>query len=220
MTPPRLSNGDASGESPVILPEDDVIFRLAQLLLLLASVNQMGKPGVSLERLGCYDFLAANPMLVLTDEADPDRTRLLMAGFDGRALSYASPAHRFATRRERLQHDLALLVAYGLAAPAADRAVLYAITGDGLKLAGRFTALYARAYRLSADILVRRLSGMSDRRLRQAVSTWTTVRRDSPRPEALDLLDAVDLLSDHAMAESMNGDTTLPRPDRWTPHEH
>jgi len=190
------------------------------LLLLLASVDHLGKPGVSLERLGCYDFLVANPMLVLTDPADPDRTRLLMAGFDGRALSYASPAHRFATRRERLQHDLALLVTYGLVAPAVNRSVLYTVTVEGLELAGRFTALYARAYRLSADILIRRLSGMSDRRLREAVGTWTTVRRDSPRPEALDLLDAVDLLSDHGMTEPMRGDTTLPRPDRRGPHEH
>jgi hypothetical protein len=220
MTSPRSAGGGTGRPSPVIVPEDDVIFRLAQLLLLLASVDHLGKPGVSLERLGCYDFLVANPMLVLTDEADPDRTRLLMAGFDGRALSYASPAHRFATRRERLQHDMALLVAYGLVAPAVNRSVLYAITIEGLELAGRFTALYARAYRLSADILVRRLSGMSDRRLREAVGTWTTVRRDSPRPEALDLLDAVDLLSDHGMAVSVHGDTTLPRPDRWTPHEH
>jgi hypothetical protein len=220
MTPPRSSIGDTSGPSPVIVPEDDVTFRLAQLLLLLASLDHLGQAGISLERLGCYDFLAANPMLMLTDEADPDRTRLLMAGFDGRALSYASPAHRFATRRERLQHDLALLVAYGLVAPTVDRGVLYAITGDGLELAGRFTALYARAYRLSADILVRRLSRMSDKRLREAVGMWTTVRRDSPRPEALDLLDAVDLLSDHEVAESTRGDTTLPRSDRWTPHEH
>ena len=174
----------------------------------------LGQAGTSLERLGCYDFLVSNPMLMLTDEADPDRTRLLMAGFDGRALTYASPAHRFATRRERLQHDLALLSAYGLIVPTVDRGVLYAITGDGLELAGRFAALYARAYRLSADILVRRLSRMSDKRLREAVGTWTTVGRDSPRPEALDLLNAVDLLSDHEVAESMRGDTTLPRPDR------
>ncbi len=55
-------------------------------------------------------------MLMLADEVDPDRTRLLMADFDGRALSYASPAHRFATRLEQLQHNLALLVAYGLVA--------------------------------------------------------------------------------------------------------
>ena len=190
------------------------------MLLLLASLDHLGQAGISLERLGCYDFLVANPMLMLTDEADPDRTRLLMAGFDGRALSYASPAHRFATRRERLQHDLALLLAYGLVAPTVDRGVLYAITGDGLEVAGRFTALYARAYRLSADTLLRRLSRMSDRRLRDAVGTWTTVRRDSPRPEALDLLDVVDLLSDHEVAESTRGDTTLPRPNRWTPHEH
>ena len=219
MTPPRSRIGDTSGPSPVIVPEDDVTFRLAQLLLLLASLDSLGQASISLERLGCYDFLVANPMLMLTDEADPDRTRLLMAGFYGRALSYASPAHRFASRRERLQHDLALLVAYGLAAPTVDRGVLYAITGDGLELAGRFTALYARAYCLSADILVRRLSRMSDKRLREAVGTWTIVRRDSPRPEALDLLDAVDLLSDHEVAESVRGDTTLPRPDRWTPHE-
>jgi hypothetical protein len=220
MTSPRSSSDDTSGASPVIIPEDDVVFRLAQLLLLLASVDQLGKPGVSLERLGCYDFLVANPMLVFTDESDQDRTRLLMAGFDGRALSYASPGHRFATRRERLQHDLALLIAYGLAAPAASRSVLYAITGDGLELAGQFTALYARAYRLSADILVRRLSSMSDKRLREAVGTWTTVTLDSPRSETLDLLDVVDLLSDHEMAEPAPGDTPLRRPDRRTRHEH
>jgi hypothetical protein len=220
MTSPRSPGGGTARPTPVIVPEDDIIFRLAQLLLLLTSVDQLGNSGVSLERLGCYDFLVANPMLVFTDEADPDRTRLLMAGFDGRALSYASPAHRFATRRERLQNDLALLVAYGLVAPAVNRSVLYAITVEGLELAGRFTALYARAYRLSADILVRRLSGMSDRRLREAVGTWTTVRRDSARPEVLDLLDAVDLLGDHGMAVSVHGDATLPQPDRRTPHEH
>jgi hypothetical protein len=178
----------------------------------------MGKTGTTLERLGCYDFLVSNPMLVLTDESDTDRTRLLMAGFDGRALSYASPAHRFATRRERLQHDLALLVAYGLAAPAVDRGVLYAITDDGAELAARFTALYAQAYRLSADILVRRLSSMSEKRLREAVRTWTTVRRDSPRPEALDLLDAVDLLSNHETAGSTRENAPPQRPDR-TAHE-
>lgn len=42
MTSPRPSSGDAGGASPVIVPEDDVIFRLAQLLLLLASVDHLG----------------------------------------------------------------------------------------------------------------------------------------------------------------------------------
>jgi hypothetical protein len=201
MTVPHILAADANDPSPVIVPEDDVIFRLAQLLLLVASLQRLRQPGISLERLGCYDFLVANPLLVLTDENDTDRKRLLMAGFDGRALSYASPAHRFTTRRERLQHDLALLVAYGLVAPTVDKSVLYSVTSSGLELAGRFTAVYARSYRLSADILVRRLARLSDKRLRESVRTWTTVGRDVPRPEALDLLDAVDLMHDHAATE-------------------
>jgi hypothetical protein len=201
MTTPHVLATDVSDTSPVVVPEDDVIFRLAQLLLLLASLPRLRQPGISLERLGCYDFLVANPLLVITDEDDADRKRLLMAGFDGRALNYASPAHRFTTRRERLQHDLALLVSYGLVAPTVDKGVLYTVTHSGLDLAGRFTAVYARSYRLSADILVRRLSRLSDKRLREAVHTWTTVGRDTPRPEALDLLDAVDLLHDHQAVE-------------------
>jgi hypothetical protein len=91
VTPPRSPADSTSGPPPVIVLEDDTVFRLAQLLLLLSSLDRMGKAGITLERLGCYDFLVSNPMLVLTGESDPDRTRLLMAGFDGRALSYASP---------------------------------------------------------------------------------------------------------------------------------
>src|SRR5689334_8305088 len=112
MSTPDSPTANAFPHSPVVVPEDDVVFRLAQLLLLLSSLGQERRPGIALERLGYYDFLVANPLLVVTSEKDPDRIRLLMAGFDGRALSYASPAHRFTTRRERLQHDLALLVAY------------------------------------------------------------------------------------------------------------
>lgn len=200
--------------SPVVVPEDDVIFRLAQLLLLLAALDRVEHPGLSLERLGCYDFLVANPLLVLTDENDPERKRLLMAGFDGRALSYASPAHRFTTRRERLQHDLALLVAYGLAAPTVDRSVLYAVTPAGVELASRFTAVYARSYRLSADIVVRRLRRLSDQKLRKQVHAWTTTGRDSPRPEALDLLDAIDLLKESQADDPWLDKPPAPRPPR------
>jgi hypothetical protein len=90
------------------------------------------------------------------------------------------------------------LVAYGLATPTVNKSVLYAATPSGFELAGRFTAVYARSYCLSAEILVRRLSRLGDRRLREAVRTWTTVSRDTPRPEALDMLDAVDLHDDQA----------------------
>jgi len=214
MTTPHLLARDADDPGPVVVPEDDVVFRLAQLVLLLASLQRLRQPGISLERLGCYDFLVANPLLVITDENDADRNRLLMAGFDGRALSYASPAHRFTTRRERLQHDLALLVAYGLVAPSVDKSVLYMVTPSGLDLAGKFTAVYARSYRLSAGILIRRLSRLSDTRLREAVRTWTTVVRNAPRPEVLDLLDAVDLLHDHQAAEPwLENPAASPRAD-------
>ncbi|MCP2297578.1 hypothetical protein APR11_004013 [Nocardia amikacinitolerans] len=201
MTTPHVLAEEVRDPAPVVVPEDDVVFRLAQLLLLLAAMQRLRQPGISLERLGCYDFLVANPLLVLTDENDADRKRLLMAGFDGRALSYASPAHRFTTRRERLQHDLALLIAYGLVAPTVDKSVLYLVTPAGRDLADRFTAVYARSYRLSADLLIRKLARLSDKRLREAVRAWTTVEADSPRPEALNLLDAVDLLQDHRAIE-------------------
>jgi hypothetical protein len=56
------------------------------------------------------------------------------------------------------------------------------------------------------------LSRLSDKRLRDAVRTWTTVGRDALRPEALDLLDAVDLLHDHRAAESWFESTAASSP--------
>lgn len=163
-----------SPRPPVVVPEDDVVFRLAQLLLLMGSMAQQGRRGVPIERLSYYDFFVANPLLVVTDDEDPDRMSLLMAGFDSRALHYASPTHRFTTRRERLQHDLAILVSYGLVVPTVDKAVRYSVTSSGSELASRFTAVYARAYRTSADILIRRLHKLSDSRLREQARRWTT----------------------------------------------
>lgn len=189
MTTVHSRPASPRGDAPVVVPEDDVIFRLAQLLLLLSSVRRQALPGVTLERLSIYDFFVANPLLVLIDEEDDDRRRLLIAGFDARALSQASPAHRFTTRRERIKHDLVLLVAYGLVEPAVDRGVLYAVTSEGMELADKFRAVYARSYRLSAEILVRRLSKLSDQRLRQSVRTWTAVVADRPDFEILELLD-------------------------------
>ncbi|TYP87416.1 ABC-three component system middle component 2 [Blastococcus xanthinilyticus] len=201
MTDYEALPDERNNHKVVVIPEDDAVFRLAQMLLLMDSLDRLSQSGTTLERLGCYDFLVANPMLVLIEEDDVDRKRLLMAGFDGRALSYASPAHRFTTRRERLQHDLALLVAYGLVQPTANKGILYLITDDGRALARRLSAVYAGSYRLSADILLRRLSKLSDKRLRDSMTTWTTVRYESPRPEALSLLDAIDLFESQFTTE-------------------
>ncbi|MFF5291912.1 hypothetical protein [Paractinoplanes globisporus] len=186
MTAPSASV-DAKNRSPVAVPENDTVFRLAQLVLLLHVAAQFHPDGVELERLGAYDFIAANPLLMASSDDDPDRFELIMAGFDDRALSYASPAQRFATRRERLKHDLALLLAYGLATAVAPRGhVLYRPTEAGVVMATRFTAMYARSYTTAATIVVRRLKRVRPGPLRERVTEWT---RQSSGPQQIDLAD-------------------------------
>lgn len=176
----------AAHRPPVAVPEDDTVFRLAQLVLLLHVASQFHPDGVELERLGAYDFIAANPLLMASNDDDPDRFDLLMAGFDDRALSYASAAQRFATRRERLKHDLALLLAYDLATAAVRGSVLYRLTDAGVGMAMRFTAMYARSYRTAATIVVRRLRTVRPRPLRERVDEWT---RQPSGPARIDLAD-------------------------------
>ncbi|MEM6109825.1 hypothetical protein AAHS21_26880 [Mycobacterium sp. 050272] len=193
MTEPTNSSAHTNLRAgrPLHVPEDDTTFRLAQLLLLLDTLAQQSQPGINLERLSYYDFLVANPMLMITDDNDPDRTRLVMAGFDGRALSYASPTQRFTNRRERLQHDLAILISYSLAMPHVEGKVTYGVTPAGHELASQFTAVYAAAYRLSAEIVIRRLTRLSDRRLRENAREWISMSPESSRPEVIDLLFAI-----------------------------
>lgn len=176
---------------PVFVPEDDVVFRLAQLLLLLRALDHAEIQGADLERLGYYDFLAANPLLVANDVVAADRTRLLLAGFDGRALSYASPSQRFVSRRERLQHDLVLLVAYGLVRATTAQGVQYSLTTAGRDLAGRFTTVYAQSYSIAADIILHHVRRFSPTRLRESVQRWLSTTGCSSHPGSADLLDIV-----------------------------
>ena len=185
---PKGTNSESSPAYPVSVPENDTVFRLAQLLLLLDSSGARRAEGLNLERLSYYDFLTANPLLMITDENDPDRNKLIMSGFDGHALSYASPSQRFTSRRERLQHDLALLASYGLASVAVQGSVKYLITDFGIEIASQFAAMYARAYRISADIVIKRLSKLSDKRLRHDAREWIAISPHSSRPEVFDLL--------------------------------
>ncbi|GAB3946954.1 hypothetical protein [Micromonospora vulcania] len=185
MTAPSGS-AHAVHRSPVAVPEDDTVFRLAQLVLLLHVVAEFHPDGVELERLGAYDFIAANPLLMASSDDDPDRFELLMAGFDDRALSYASAAQRFATRRERLKHDLALLLAYDLATTSVRGLVLYRLTDLGVDMAMRFTAMYARSYTTAATIVVRRLRKIRPGPLRERVTEWT---RQPSGPHCIDLAD-------------------------------
>lgn len=166
-------------DRPVVMPEDEVQFRLAQLLLLLEALAGQDLPGATLERIGYYDFLSANPFLVV--DADSREASLLkLAGFDPRTLSYASSGQRFTSRRERIQHDLSLLTAYGCCSAAAEQGnLLYRITDYGRHLSSQLTTTYATSFSTAADIVVGKLRRMSDARLRKESATW--LRLDNTR---------------------------------------
>ena len=150
-------------------PDDVAVFRRARLLLLLDLLAEDTPAGVDAERIGIYDFLAAHPLLLVGADDDPDRFTLLMAGFDDRAIAYASPGQRLATAQSHLGRDLTALVAAGLATMEADGRIRYRLTSSGHEAAGRLTATYARSYVTAARIITRRLKRLSGRRLREAV---------------------------------------------------
>jgi hypothetical protein len=127
---------------------------------------------MDVERISLYDFFADNPFLIFGRETAQHRA-LVLAGFDSRNLSYQSSAQRFSSRRERLQHDLAMLVAYALvrAEPQARR-VAYGLSASGLARAGELRSLYALAYRRSAELIARELNRLSDRALQQQTREW------------------------------------------------
>jgi hypothetical protein len=177
----------------VVVPEDDPVFRLAQLILLMDSVSGLYPDGTDIERLAVFSFLAAHPLLLAGEESDPDRMHLLMAGFDDRGLSYISVAHRYVTHRTRVPQDLALLVAYGLVAASAPGRVAYRLTNTGRTTAAQFTAVYARSYATAARIVVARLRRMSDRGLRDRMQALIRMRRDHPVMAIRDLIEADDV---------------------------
>lgn len=153
-----------------VQPEDHVLFRITQLLLLMRVVAGPDTQGLGLERLGYYDFFSANPFLVIGRDETKARAQLHLAGFDERQLSYAATGHRFVNRRRRLQHDMALLVAYDLATL---RAGGWTLTARGLDTAHQFTALYAEQYMTSVRLVVQRLARFgSDAALAKQAGQW------------------------------------------------
>lgn len=152
--------------------ESRTTFRLARLLLFLAVATDRGRPVPSIDRLGYYEFFADNPFMIIEGNAaadDADRLTLEMAGFSPVQLSYASSGQRFASRRQRLQHDLALLISRDLIRVGTTG---YETTNRGNELAGTLNSIYADAYRASAFIVLRRLSSLSTRGLDRAATGW------------------------------------------------
>lgn len=163
---------NASPATPFIrarAPEEFTVFRLTQLAILLDEIAPASSRPVDLERLGYYDFFAANPFAIFGADDESERARLHHASFDERQLAYASTGSRFANRRKRLQHDFALLIAYRIAERRHDG---YGLTTLGEEFVSSLAALYVDQYRESVRVVHSRLKNLSDTQLGQSARRW------------------------------------------------
>jgi hypothetical protein len=161
-------------------PDDHAMLRHARLLLLLTVTEETAPEGVDAERLGLYDFLAVHPLLLARHEDDPDRLALRLAGFDERAVAYASPAQRFVSAQLGLPRDLAALIGQGLVSVTAGGRIRYRTTAEGKRVASQFTAMYAQTYITAARVVVRRTRRLSGRKLRENLREWLTIGPGQP----------------------------------------
>lgn len=171
MSDSHVTSGE--GNELPLRPDDLLAFRLGRLLLLLDTVPALPSPRpMDIERISLYDFFADNPFLVFGRESKQHQT-LIFSGFDSRNLSYQSSAQRFSSRRERLQHDLAVLLAHGfVSAEPQARRVAYELTETGANHVGELRSLYGQAYRRSAELVARELNRLSDRKLQEQTRVW------------------------------------------------
>lgn len=172
-TEPEGAEADEDwGEVSSFVPEDNDTFRRARMLLLLSVAKSTGRNVQSVDRLGYYEFFADSPYIVIDGDKSrdlADRAALEVAGFTRVQLAYASSGARFMSRRRRLQHDLAQLIAYGLVELTGAG---YGITMAGHAVADDLRSVYADAYRQSAEIVLRRLSAKSNTALERSVEEW------------------------------------------------
>lgn len=150
-------------------PEEHTTLRVAQLAILLSEIAPVNGRTIDIERLGYYDFFAANPFAIFEPKDHLAIARLHRASFDERQLSYASTGSRFANRRRRLQHDVAILVAYNLAER---RDGGYGLTERGTDFVDALVSLYADQYRASVQVVHERLRKLKDSKLAEAARDW------------------------------------------------
>lgn len=149
-------------------PEAHPAFRRGQLMVLLEHFDAP----VTFDRLGYVEFFAANPYLVLREDS-PERTRLRLAGFNPKSLSYQSTRERYANRRTRLHSDLGALAAWGyLATATVDRRLACELTERGRTQAVSLTSLYADAYRLSVALILPKMRNLTPTMLSRKAQEW------------------------------------------------
>jgi hypothetical protein len=155
-------------------PEAEDLFNSARLLLLFHVLNEKGNAqGISIERIAYYDFFSAQPFLVFGKGNEEIKLELLLQGFETNTLSYISSSQRFTNRRAKLKHYLAgLLMRDLITLKNIDGHLLYLITEKGKETALLFKSLYTSAYKRSAEIIISKLSRMSDTGLAQSAREW------------------------------------------------
>jgi hypothetical protein len=168
----RFALDDPTTSPLTLVPEESLQFRLGQLTLLLGMARATDRNILTIDRLAYFDFLAANPYLMLDGEDArtlEDRHRVRGMGFSPRQLSYNAVGQRFVSRRERLKHDLALLIAYGIATLTPSG---YDLTPRGVELEEQMNTVYAHSYRESAAIVFRRLGKATEPKLKKMMQDW------------------------------------------------
>ena len=167
MTIQEVDYGDEGmhGSALSFDPDNSLAFRLGQLTLLLRVATDTQCSINTLDRLTYFDFLAANPYLMLEGDdrrKTEDRRRVRLASFSSRQLSYNSIGQRFVSRRERMKHSYGLVEVRGG----------YGLSEPGLDFSDNLTTIYAYSYRESAGIVLRRFGKSSEAALASAMREW------------------------------------------------
>lgn len=153
--------------------DNEELFNLARLLALFDILDE-GKNacGANIERVAYYDFFSAHPMLIFNNDKTI-KLDLLLIGFESMTISYISSSQRFANRREKLKHYLAgLLIRDLISVTNYQGQIVYSITCRGKEVASEFKSMYIKAYRRSAELIINRLSKMSDKALATNAKAW------------------------------------------------
>lgn len=156
-----------------ISAESEDVFNSARLLLLFNVISSaLGGKGTSINRLGYYDFFSAQPFLVFS-EYSSTKIDLVLKGFELTTVSYMSSSQRFSNRREKLKYYLSsLLIRDLISIQNVDGEILYYITPRGKDIVNYFKTLYSLSYCQSAEIIVKKLSKLGDKRLDNEAKEW------------------------------------------------
>lgn len=153
--------------------EDEILFHYSRLLILFDVLDEYGvSDGIGIERVSYYDMFSDKPFLIFQDDEEA-KIELLFHGFESKTLGYISSSQIFSSRREKLRHYIAGLICRNLISfKNIDRQIKYSITQEGKSVANCYKSLYVKAYKKSAELVIKKLSKISDTKLLQLSKDW------------------------------------------------